>query len=317
MLLGPTGTGKTELAVSVARRIGAEIIGCDALQIYREFDIATAKPCAEDRRRVPHHLVDALDPRTDVNMAGYVEAADRCIAEIHGRGAVPMVVGGTGMYLRGLLRGVVRTPPRNREIRERLRRVERRRGAGSLHRWLARRDPESAGRIAPADTQRVVRALELALSGGPTWSQRLDKEGSWNRARERYAALKIGLDMDRQLLRAGLDRRVDRFFEEGLVAEVRSLLERGIPPEANAFKAIGYRELLAVPEAARETLAVREEVKRSTRRYAKRQRTWFRREPGVHWLDAARATSELTEIVVERWLRFTRGSGMDPAAGSV
>jgi tRNA dimethylallyltransferase len=189
--------------------------------------------------------VDVVDPRRDFNLADYVRAAEEAIRGIAARGRVPIVVGGTGMYLRGLLRGVFESPARDDALRERLRRLAARRGSARLHRFLAGLDPASAARLAPADTQRVIRALELALAGGGTWSERLGREGTWSSARERYASLKVGLDMDRDALARELAARVDAFFDAGLVDEVRSLLARGVPESANAFKAIGYREVLA------------------------------------------------------------------------
>jgi tRNA dimethylallyltransferase len=287
----------------VAESLDGEIIGCDALQVYRGFDVATAKPSLEDRRRVPHHLIDELDPRRDFNMADFVRSADRLILEIRARGRVPIVAGGTGLYLRGLLRGVIGAPPRDERLRERLRAIARRRGPASLHRWLRRLDPESAQRLTPNDSQRIVRALELALSGEATWSRRLREGGTWDDGVERYDALKIGLELEREQHNRKLDARVEAFFEAGLVDEVRGLLESGVPRHANAFKAIGYREALAAEVGELAPASLCEEVKKNTRRYAKRQRTWFRKEPGVTWLDASEGVAALTRRVVELWRR--------------
>jgi tRNA dimethylallyltransferase len=304
VLLGPTGTGKSDVAVELARHIDGEIVGCDALQVYREFDVATDKPPPESRRAVPHHLVDSFDPRTDFSLADYVREADRAIHRINGRGHVPLVVGGTGMYLRGLLSGIVDAPSRDPELRERLRAIARRRGLPRLHRWLNRLDPQSAARIGPGDVQRIVRALELVLKGEGTWSERLRDQGTWSTDRERYRALKIGLDMDRERLGRGIDARVERFFECGLVDEVRRLLQDGVSEQANAFKAIGYREVLQAIRSGLPPEQTVEEIRRNTRRYAKRQRTWFRKEPGVVWLDAAQQRAVLVEQILEHWQRF-------------
>src|SRR5262249_3009086 len=198
-LLGPTGTGKSRLAVKVAEAIGGEIVGCDALQIYRGLDSATGKPTDEERHRVPHALVGTVDPRRDYSLAEYVRDADTAIAAIAARGRVPIVVGGTGLYLRGLLKGVVPAPRRDEVRRPRLSRLLERFGAGRLPRARAARDPASARRIRPADTQRLLRALELAR-GGPSWSDRLAADGTWTEPGERYDALKIGLVLDRDLL---------------------------------------------------------------------------------------------------------------------
>lgn len=301
VILGPTGTGKSDLAVRVAEVLRGEIIGCDAVQVYRGLDAATAKPTAAERARVPHHLVDCVEPTRDFSLGEYVRSAERIIGEIRQRGRLPLIVGGTGMYLRGLLRGVVSTPPRDERLRGRLKRVAQRRGTASLHRWLTRIDPGSAHRLPPEDTQRVVRALELALTGEGTWSERLRAEGSWAGGEARHPALKIGLFMERAEHVCRLDARVDRFFASGLVEETRMLLERGIPRESNAFKAIGYREILRAIDAGLDPESAREEVKVNTRRYAKRQRTWFRREPDVVWLDAARGSEVLSGEVVALW----------------
>ena len=205
------------------------------------------------------------------------------------------------MYLRGLLRGVVPAPPRDEALRERLRRLVARHGAARLHRWLRAVDPASAARLAPSDTQRIVRALEVAIASGTAWSERLRRDGTWSSGAESRASLKIGLDMDRAALGARLDERVDRFFDRGLVAEVRALLSRGVPAEANAFKAIGYREVLAALREGRDPETSREIVRRNTRRYAKRQRTWFRGEPGLRWLDASLGADALAERIVHLW----------------
>ena len=303
VLLGPTGTGKSGVALELARRLDGEIVGCDALQVYRGLDAATAKPTPGERRRVPHHLVDCVDPHADFSMADYVRRAERVIEGICERGRLPLVVGGTGLYLRGLLRGIIETPPRDAELRRRLYDIVERGGAGRLRGMLRRIDPVSERRIPVADVQRLVRALELARSPDDSWSQRLREQGTWAGGTERYRNLKVGLDTDPQGLNARLDARVDRFFEAGLVEEVRELLDRGVPAEANAFKAIGYREVLAALRSEEDPNEVQEEVKRNTRRYAKRQRTWFKAEPGVIWLDASLAPEVLVDRIVELWRR--------------
>ena len=303
VLVGPTGTGKTETALLVARTLGAEIIGCDAVQLYRGLDTATAKATPAEREQVPHHLVDVADPRRDLSLADYVRAAEKAILEITERGRVPLIVGGTGLYLRGLMRGIVPAPPRDPVLRQRLRAMATRFGPARLHRWLGRLDPASAARLPGADTQRIVRALEIALGGRGTWSERLMREGTWKRGAERFDSLKIGLDMDRRLLDGKLRDRVNAFFAAGLVEEVRDLLAAGVQREANAFKAIGYREVLSALETAQDPRQVVEEVFRNTRRYAKRQRTWFRKEPDVIWLDASQGPRVLSERIVGLWGR--------------
>jgi tRNA dimethylallyltransferase len=306
VLLGPTGTGKSRIAVSLAASIGGEIVGCDALQVYRGLDAATAKPGADDRRRVPHWVVDVADPRRDYSLADYVRDADAAIAAIAGRGRVPVVVGGSGMYLRGLLKGLVAAPPRDEALRRRLTALARRFGSARLWRVLRRRDPGSAARVGPGDVQRIVRALELALASGPTWSERLLREGTWSRPAERYRALKFGLDLGRDVLAARLEDRVQAFFAAGLLEETSALLAAGVPPSANAFKAIGYREVVQALAAGDEpSLRLREAIVAATRRYAKRQRTWFRSEPGVTWLDADERQDALVLRIANAWRAWT------------
>jgi tRNA dimethylallyltransferase len=293
------------LAVQLAHRLDGEIVGCDSLQIYRGLDTGTGKPSRDDRARVPHHLVDHVDPREDFSLAAYVRQAESAIEQIRQRGRTPIVSGGTGLYLRGLLRGVLELSERDPELRLRLTRMIERFGTPRLHRWLAGLDSRTADRISTRDRQRIVRALELALTGGGTWSEHLESLGTWNAEHERFRTLKIGLDMERGQLAAQLDDRVDRFFRDGLVEEVRGLLRGGLPLEANAFKAIGYREVLEALSGGTDPALVRDAVKRHTRRYAKKQRTWFRKEPGVVWFDALTELDALTDQVVDLWREAT------------
>ena len=281
--------------------LGGEIVGCDALQVYRGFDAATAKPTPGERQRVPHWLFDVADPRVAYTLADYVRDADAAIAAIRGRGAVPVIVGGTGMYLRGLLKGIVPAPLPDPALRDRLRRMSSRFGPPRLHRLLARVDPASAARLSPQDAQRITRALELALPAGDTWSVRLARSGTWAAAGERYAALKFGLDLDRELLAARLSARVEGFFAADLPGEVERLLAAGVPESANPFLGIGYREILRARTERRDPRAVREAIVAATRRYAKRQRTWFRREPGLVWLDAATGIDALASTIAGAW----------------
>ena len=185
VVLGPTGTGKSRVALEVARLLRGEIVGCDAYQVYRGLDAATGKPPPGFRRALPHHLVDHVDPRTDFSMADYVRAAEQAITAIAGRGRVPLVVGGSGLYLRGLLRGVIEAPPRDPELRARLHRIIEKGGAPRLWSWLGRRDPDTVRRLRPGDKQRLVRAIELACGDGANWSERLQQAGTWSSGQER------------------------------------------------------------------------------------------------------------------------------------
>jgi len=301
VVIGPTGTGKTATALEVARRLDGEIVGCDALQVYRGLDVGTAKASARERGKVPHHLVDVADASTAFTLADYVREADAAIRSIVEHGKVPVVVGGTGLYLRGLMRGIVPAPPTDPELRRRLRAMAARFGTRRLHRWLERVDTVSAERLAPTDVQRITRALEIALGGETTWSDRLRDEGTWSRGVERYDSLKVGLDLDVATLDARIGERVERFLEAGLVREVRELLAAGVPRAANAFRAIGYREVLQAIEEGRNPFEAREEISRNTRRYSRRQRTWFRNEPDIVWLDAAEGPEALAERIAGMW----------------
>jgi tRNA dimethylallyltransferase len=300
VLAGPTGTGKSLVALKVAQALDGEIVGCDALQVYRGLDAATAKPPAADLRRIRHWLIDTVDPRRDYSLADYVGDAEAAIAAIAAAGRVPIVVGGTGMYLRGLLRGVVPAPPRDPELRARLSRILDRFGAHRVRRLLARVDPASAARIPLRDRQRLVRALEVAVSG-ESWTERLVRKGTWSSRLERYPALKFCLDVERGLLARRIEERVDEFFAAGLVAEVEALLASGLPPTANALKGIGYREVVAALRCRTDPRATRRDIVTATRRYAKRQRTWFRSEPAMTWLDAAEGEEAVAGRVVTAW----------------
>jgi tRNA dimethylallyltransferase len=296
--------------VRVAELLRGEVVGCDALQVYRGLDAATAKPSRDERERVPHWLVDCADPRRDYSVADYVRDADEAIAGIRSRGHVPVVAGGTGMYLRGLLKGIVAAPPRNEVIRARLRARLARWGAPRLHRLLARLDAASASRLPAQDGQRVVRALELVLARGETWSARLARSGTWSRPEERYRALKFGLDLPRDRLALRLAARVDAFFDADLPGEVERLLAAGVPASANAFKGIGYREVLRAKADGRDPLRERDAVVVATRQYAKRQRTWFRSEPQLIWLDASSDIDALAEEVVAAWTTLRERGGV-------
>ena len=280
VILGPTGVGKTEIAYRSALQFGGEVIGFDSIQVYRGLDVGTAKPSREQRERVSHHCIDVADPGVEFSLGDFVRAAEAAIGEIRQRGSLPILAGGTGLYLQGLLHGILDLPGRMNVFRDRLRRSAGKRRTGYLHMLLRRLDPVSAERISPADQQRILRALEVRLATGFPWSDHISERGS---VTERFPNLKVGLTMDRKKLYRGLDRRVERFFSAGLLEEVDRLLRNGCPPWTNSLKAIGYREALrhlkgevSLDEAIRRT-------QKSTRQYAKRQWTWFRKISGVRW----------------------------------
>jgi len=274
--------GKTALAVSLAREWAVEAVSVDSRQVYRRMDIGTGKPSPEERRALRHHLIDVVEPDTTYDAARFAREAALAIAEIRARGRWPLLVGGTGLYLRALLRGLSPLPPADLELRRRLRAEAGERGAAALHGRLVAVDPETAARLSPRDLVRVTRALEIAtLTGRPASALRreLATEG-----RGAYRVLMIGLTMARETLFEGLDARVDRMVAEGLLAEVEGLLGGGFAPDLPAMQGIGYRHLAPVVLRGAPLADAVSAMKRDTRRYAKRQWTWFAREPVSQWV---------------------------------
>jgi tRNA dimethylallyltransferase len=281
-IAGPTGVGKSELALRLAETLGGEIVNYDSIQIYRGFDIGSAKPSAEARARIPHHLFDIVDADAEFNASAYATLARTTCEEIAARGRRAILAGGTFFYLRALLHGLPAMPARDEAIRDRLRRVAGRpRGAERLHRWLSKVDPQSGKRIAPADRHRVERALEVWLTGGRPISE-WERPGSGGT--EAMAATKIGLLMERSRLVEQLDVRVAAMYAAGLIDETRNLLAR-FPRTARPFGAIGYAEAAAVVNGEIDVDGAIAETKRRTRAYAKRQMTWLRSERNVQWID--------------------------------
>ena len=284
VIAGPTGTGKSELALRIAEEVGGEIVNYDSVQIYRGFDIGSAKPTVDARARMPHHLFDIIDANVDFNAADYEQLARPVCEEIAARGKRPILAGGTFFYLRALLHGLPEMPGRDAGLRARIRRIaDQPRGNVWLHRWLSKIDPQSGRRIAPADRHRVERALEVWLLTGRPISE-------WERpatgTTQEMAAIKIGLMLERRLLVERLDRRVDAMYAEGLVDETRSLLAT-YPRSARPFGAIGYAEAVRVATGETNVDTAIAETKRRTRAYAKRQMTWLRSERNVQWIEAA------------------------------
>ena len=282
-IVGPTATGKTRLSVALAQRLGAEIVSCDSMQLYRGMDVGTAKPTAQEMGGVPHHMIDCLDPREEFSVSRYVELADHCVQDILARGKPVIVVGGTGLYVDSLVAGREFAPFPQTGRREALTARAEKEGIEPLLRELRAVDPEAAERIHPSNQKRVIRALEVYLETGKTITQH-NRE---TRSRPpKYRPVWIGLDyVNRSALYARIDARVDEMFAQGLVDEVRRLLEGGVPERATSMQAIGYKELTAFLRGEGTEDAAREQIKLASRRYAKRQRTWFRRNPEVHWID--------------------------------
>lgn len=284
VIAGPTGTGKSDLALRIAETVGGEIVNCDSVQIYRGFDVGSAKPSAEVRARLPHHLFDIIDADVDFNAADYARLAGEACREIASRGKRPILAGGTFFYLRALLHGLPEMPGRDADLRARIRRLAGRpRGNVWLHRWLSKVDPQSGGRIAPADRHRVERALEVwLLSGRPISEWERPTSGT----AEEMAATKIGLTLERSRLVERIERRVDSMYAAGLVDETRGLLAK-YPRTVRPFGAIGYAEAVAVVLGEMSVDTAIAETKRRTRAYAKRQMTWLRSERNVQWIDIA------------------------------
>jgi tRNA dimethylallyltransferase len=279
-IVGPTASGKSALGVRVAERFGGEVVACDSTQLYRGFDIGTAKPSLAERRGIPHHLIDVLAPAVAATAGGYRELALQILDDLRRRERLPVFTVGTGLYLRALLEGLADVPQRSEELRERLRASIEEHPPGHLHRVLQRLDPEAARKIAPADVQKLIRAVEVCILSRKPISEvhrtgRVPLEG--------WRVLKIGLMPPRERLNERIHARTDAMLERGWMLEVQTLLESGLAQDAKPFDFIGYREMRAVKRGEVTLEEARASIQQATRRYAKRQLTWFRKEPGVHW----------------------------------
>ena len=299
-IVGPTGVGKTGTALAIAERLDAEIISMDSMQIYRHMDIGTAKPTREEQARVPHHMIDVVDPHERFTTSAYREMAFQAMEEIFARGKQPLLVGGTGLYLNAvsyeMSLGVSGADP---QMRDRLRGIAQQPdGAQRLHSMLMRADPQSAQRLHPNDVRRVMRALEIYESTGKTRSEQEDE-----RKREGpYHITVYGLSMPREALYARINKRVNAMMEAGLVDEVKALLAWGVVPneEGGAMQAIGYKEMAAALAGEMTMDQAVERIKQGSRRYAKRQWTWFRHDERVKWFDFSqfREAHELEEALL-------------------
>jgi tRNA dimethylallyltransferase len=276
-IVGPTGSGKSTLALALARRFGGEIVNCDSLQLYRFLDIGTAKPSLEERRTVPHHLFDVLDPDTVFTAGDYSRLARPVLLDIAQRGRLPIVVGGTGFYLRALIDGLFPAPTKDQSLRDRL--AVR---PAKLHKVLTRFDPKAASTIHPNDTKKLIRALEVTILARRPVST-VQAELGRDRL-ENFTFLKIGLNPPREELKLRLNQRTGRLFETGLLDEVRHVLRQGFPLTSKAFESIGYREALMHIEGKLTIDEAVELARAATRQYAKRQLTWFRKETDIQWL---------------------------------
>ena len=289
LILGPTGSGKTALSLALAERFGGEIVSCDSVAVYRGMNVGTAKPTTEERARAPHHLIDVAEPDEPFTAGDYSRLARAALREIAGRGRLPIVTGGTGLYLRALTEGLFAGPARQGELRERLRRGAGRRGGAWLHRMLARMDTASAARIHENDTPKLIRAIEVCLAGRRPMSEVLTRDPLTG-----FRLLRIGLNPPRAELYARLNRRCAEMFAAGLVEETRGLLARYGP--VKALDSLGYRQAGAVLSGAMSEEAAVAAAQQGHRNYAKRQMTWFRREPDVHWMEGFGDEAETVRV---------------------
>ena len=296
VVVGPTAVGKSDLAIRLAEECGGEIVNADSLQVYRGMDIGTAKTPPSVRRRIPHHLIDILEPDEPFSAADFRKEADRAIADIVGRGKRVVVVGGTGLYIRALLHGLADSPSGDGPVRRELEVLAREAGPEELHRLLAAVDPASAARLSPRDQLRVIRALEVYRVTGRPMSAFLTEHRF---AERRYRALKIGLNLPREDLYRRIDERVDHMMEAGLVAEVMGLLGQGLSPDLKPLKAIGYKEICGYLAGAWTLEEAVRLIKRNTRHYAKRQLTWFKSDPEIIWLDYPDSFATISGNVIE------------------
>ena len=299
VVLGPTASGKTALALAIARRFGGEIVNCDSVAMYREFEIGTAKPSAAERAEVPHHLLDCADPLADVSAGEYARQARRILREVNLREIVlrgsvlcesgqrrhlPIVSGGTGLYLRALLEGLFPGPQRSEELRNKLRARAQKSGVEHLHRILRRLDSSAADRIHANDVPKVIRAIEVCLASRQTSRQNMTE--LWQQGREPlrgFRILRLGLNPDRDVLYARIDQRAAKMFEAGLIAEAEMLLAK-YGAQARPLASLGYKQALQFLRGELDRASALSAAQQAHRNYAKRQITWFRREPDVHWL---------------------------------
>ena len=279
-LAGPTASGKTALAVALAQALNGEVVSCDSMQVYKFMDIGTAKPTLAEMQGIPHHMIDVADPREDYSVSRYCKDAAPIVEDIVSRGKTAIIAGGTGLYMDSLIRGNDFAPFPSTGVRERLERQADAEGLEAMRSWLRSIDPEAEARI--QDRKRLLRALEVYLETGETITEH-------NRRTQalppRFTPLWLGLDFEnRQSLYHRIDQRVTHMLEAGLLQEIRSLLQSGVPDTATAMQAIGYKEFVSALNGHGTVEAAADSVRQSSRRYAKRQLTWFRRNPAVHWL---------------------------------
>jgi tRNA dimethylallyltransferase len=295
-VLGPTATGKSALGLALAERLDGEIINCDSTAVYRGFDIGTDKLPMAERRGIPHHLIDIADPTDEYTAAQFARDASAVVRDVHARGKVPILVGGTGFYYRALTRGLFPGPGKDAALRSRLEAIAGKRGVERLHRLVSRVDPESALRIQPRDLKRLVRALEVYFQTGRPLTAHFEATVSLLDADVEVVA--IGVRMPAAWLAERLAARVDAQFDAGLLDEIRSLLAAGVPPDARPFGGLVYRQAMEHLQGVRGEADTRALIAQENRRYARRQLIWFRKEPNLVWFDGPGTNAEVQDSVI-------------------
>ena len=308
-IVGPTASGKSALGEWLAERLGGEVVACDSTQLYRGFDVGTAKPRVEERCGITHHLIDVLDPGETATAGGYRELALAVLQDLRQREQLPVLTVGTGLYLRALLEGLADIPQRSEELRERLRSAAGEHPSGYLHRILKRLDPQAAQKIAPADEQKLIRAIEVCLLTRKPISE-VHRAG--RKPLEGWRVLKIGLMPPREDLYERIQARTASMIEHGWMQEVQDLFKSGLSENAKPFDFIGYRELRAVLRNELSLQQARDAIQQATRRYAKRQLTWFRKEPGIKWFLGFGNDPELQPSVLD----FLQAQGLEAGRGA-
>ncbi len=295
-LLGPTAVGKTEIAIQLAQHLNAEIVSVDSRQIYQQMDIGTAKPTSEEQQAAPHHLIDCVDITQPFSVADYQSLADAAIIDIQNRGKQVLLVGGAGLYFRAIVDGLFEGPGADVSFRKKLEQEAAQHGADVLHNRLRACDPESADRIHPNNLTRVIRALEVyELTGIPM----SEHQQQWHPENQRYPFTAFGLTMPRELLYHRIEQRVDVMLANGLIAEVESLLAAGYSRDTFALQSFGYKELIAYLDGKCTYLEAIEQLKQNTRRFAKRQLTWFRKDTRIEWVNRE-VISDIVKHILEK-----------------
>ena len=295
-ILGPTATGKSALGIAIAERFNGEILNCDSTAVYRGFDIGTDKVPLDERRAVPHHLIDIADPTDEYTAAQFARDASAVISDLHAKGKLPILVGGTGFYYRALTRGLFPGPGKDAELRARLEAIAAGKGAETLHRMVSRVDPDSGARIQPRDLKRLVRALEVYFQTGKPLTAHFEDTVSPLGPDVLVGA--IALRMPAPWLAERLARRVDEQFAAGLLDEIRALLAAGVPPDARPFGGLVYRQAMEHLRGVRDEASTRALITQENRRYARRQLIWFRKEPNLVWFDGPGTNAEVQDSVI-------------------